>query len=100
MKDNKPTPFEIDFDSYILQSEPDKRENGRLWQTAIGLQQVDGLTPSKYLYETPGAILMARLQLNRLKSSLIRTMKLVRARQKMMATSKKQTRFLFASVKS
>ena len=52
MKDNKPTPFEIDFDSYILQSEPDKRENGRLWQTAIGLQQVDGLTPSKYLYET------------------------------------------------
>ena len=43
MKDNKPTPFEIDFDSYILQSEPDKRENGRLWQTAIGLQQADGI---------------------------------------------------------
>ncbi len=45
-------PFEIDFDSYILQSEPSKKENSRLWQTAIGLQQVDGLTPSKYLYET------------------------------------------------
>ncbi len=45
-------PFEIDFDSYILQSEPSKQENGKLWQTAIGLQQVDGLTPSKYLYET------------------------------------------------
>jgi fido (protein-threonine AMPylation protein) len=45
-------PFEIDFDSYILQSEPEKQENGKLWQTAIGLQQVDGLTPSKYLYET------------------------------------------------
>ena len=45
-------PFEIDFDSYILQSEPAKQENGKLWQTAIGLQQVDGLKPSSYLYET------------------------------------------------
>lgn len=45
-------PFELDFDSYILQSEPEKQENGKLWQTAIGLQQVDGLIPSKYLYET------------------------------------------------
>ena len=52
MKDNKLNPFEIDFDSYILQSEPEKQENGKLWQTAIGLQQVDGLTPSKYLYKT------------------------------------------------
>lgn len=45
-------PFKIDFDSYILQSEPSRQEKGKLWQTAIGLQQVDGLTPSKYLYET------------------------------------------------
>lgn len=45
-------PFELDFDSYILQSEPSKQEKGKLWQTAIGLQQVDGLSPSKYLYET------------------------------------------------
>lgn len=52
MKENKTNPFEIDFNSYILQSEPTKQENGKLWQTAIGLQQVDGLTPSKYLYET------------------------------------------------
>ena len=52
MKEDKTNPFEIDFDSYILQSEPEQQENGKLWQTAIGLQQVDGLTPSKYLYET------------------------------------------------
>ena len=51
MKDKNQNPFEIDFDSYILQSEPEQKENGKLWQTAIGLQQVDGLTPSKYLYE-------------------------------------------------
>ena len=52
MKEDKTNPFKLDFDSYILQSEPEKQENGKLWQTAIGLQQVDGLTPSKYLYET------------------------------------------------
>lgn len=52
MTKGKTNPFELDFDSYILQSEPEKQENGKLWQTAIGLQQVDGLTPSKYLYET------------------------------------------------
>ena len=52
MSKSKSNLFEIDFDSYILQSEPSKQENGKLWQTAIGLQQVDGLTPSKYLYET------------------------------------------------
>lgn len=49
---NNDNPFKLDFDSYILQSEPEQQENGKLWQTAIGLQQVDGLTPSKYLYET------------------------------------------------
>ena len=43
--EQKTNTFEIDFDSYILQSEPEKQENGKLWQTAIGLQQVDGLTP-------------------------------------------------------
>ena len=47
----KINPFEIDFDSYIQQREPSQQENGKLWQTAIGLQQVDGLSTSKYLYE-------------------------------------------------
>lgn len=41
-----------DFDEYIKQSEPHKREKGYAWQTAIGLQAVDGLRPSDYLIET------------------------------------------------
>lgn len=45
-------PFELDFDSYICQGEPDKKEKSIAWAIATGLQQVDGLTPSKYLYET------------------------------------------------
>ena len=40
-----------DFEEYIRQSEPHKREKGYAWQTAIGLQVVDGLKPSEYLKE-------------------------------------------------
>ncbi len=40
-----------DFDEYIRQGEPEKREKGYAWQTAIGLQEVDGLKPSSYLIE-------------------------------------------------
>ena len=42
----------FDFDDYIRQSEPDKQKKGYIWQTAIGLQDVDGLKPSEYLIET------------------------------------------------
>lgn len=40
------------FKEYIRQSEPGVRDKGYVWYTAIGLQAVDGLTPSKYLVET------------------------------------------------
>lgn len=40
------------FKEYIKQSEPDKREKGYVWHTAIGLQAVDGLKTSKYLIDT------------------------------------------------
>lgn len=42
----------MDFNEYIRQSEPQKREKSYAWQTAIGLQIVDGLKPSDYLIET------------------------------------------------
>lgn len=44
--------YELDFEEYIKNSSPSKKEKIYAWSTAIGLQQVDGLTPSKYLYET------------------------------------------------
>ena len=40
------------LDEYIRQSEPGRRERGEAWQVAIGLQQVDGLSPSHYLLNT------------------------------------------------
>ena len=41
-----------DFEEYIRQGEPLKREKGYAWQTAIGLQAVDDLKPSEYLIQT------------------------------------------------
>ncbi len=41
-----------DFDQYQRLGEPTKREKVFAWSTAVGLQQVDGLTPSPYLIET------------------------------------------------
>jgi fido (protein-threonine AMPylation protein)/ribosomal protein S25 len=40
------------FEEYIRQGEPNKAEKAKVWKTAIGLQQVDGLKPSDYLITT------------------------------------------------
>ena len=40
------------FKEYLSESEPDKAHKGYAWSTAIGLQAVDGLKPSKYLIDT------------------------------------------------
>lgn len=40
------------FDEYLRQGEPNKAEKAKIWKTAIGLQQVDGLKPSDYLIAT------------------------------------------------
>ena len=40
------------FKEYIKESEPNKRDKGYAWHTAIGLQAVDGLKPSEYLIHT------------------------------------------------
>lgn len=40
------------FKEYARQAEPNIREKSYAWQTAIGLQDVDGLKTSKYLIDT------------------------------------------------
>ena len=37
---------------YLRAKEPGVREKAYAWKTAIGLQKVDGLTPTEYLVET------------------------------------------------
>ena len=41
-----------DFDEYLRQGEPGQKEKASIWQTAIGLQAVDGLQTSDYLKAT------------------------------------------------
>ena len=41
----------LNFDEYIRQGEPQKRERAEAWRVAIGLQAVDGLRTSEYLQE-------------------------------------------------
>jgi len=40
------------FGEYLRQGEPNKAEKAKVWKTAIGLQQADGLKPSEYLIAT------------------------------------------------
>ncbi len=44
--------WQYDLDEYIRQGEPDRSEKSAAWQTAIGLQDADGLRTSEYLLET------------------------------------------------
>ncbi len=48
MKDIEKDPFE----QYIKNLPPSRRELGQAWSAAIGLQDVDGIKPSEYLYDT------------------------------------------------
>lgn len=40
------------FEEYIKHTEPEKKEKAYAWGIGIGLQDVDGIKPSKYLIET------------------------------------------------
>ncbi|MDR1980575.1 MAG: Fic family protein, partial [Tannerellaceae bacterium] len=59
-----------DFDEYIRQGEPGKIEKSQIWQTAIGLQQVDGLTPSAYLIENVKQNVEGDITLDEIKSRI------------------------------
>ena len=50
MSDNQK--WQLELAEYIRQGEPDKIEKSEAWQTAIGLQAVDGLKTSAYLLDT------------------------------------------------
>lgn len=44
--------WQFELEEYIKQGEPDRAEKSEAWQTAIGLQAVDGLNTSAYLLDT------------------------------------------------
>lgn len=46
---DKKEEWNLELSEYIKQGEPSRVEKTKTWETAIGLQDVDGLKPSKYL---------------------------------------------------
>ena len=51
MSDKNDKELNLNFDEYIRQGEPQKKERAEAWRVAIGLQAVDGLKVSDYLLE-------------------------------------------------
>ena len=49
---DKKNDWNLELSEYIKQGEPNKVEKTKVWETAIGLQEVDGLEPSDYLIQT------------------------------------------------
>ena len=49
---DKKEDWNLELSEYIKQGEPNQVEKTKTWETAIGLQDVDGLKPSKYLIKT------------------------------------------------
>lgn len=49
---DKKNDWNLELSEYIKQGEPNKVEKTKVWETAIGLQDIDGLKPSKYLIKT------------------------------------------------
>ncbi len=64
MKNPRKDPFE----EYLKEAEPEKRDRGYAWHTAIGLQAVDGLVPSDYLKETAKKNIEGTISLNQAQS--------------------------------
>ncbi len=52
MAESKDRELYLNFDEYIRQGEPQKKERAEAWSVAIGLQAVDGLKTSEYLHQT------------------------------------------------
>ncbi|MCF8254614.1 MAG: Fic family protein [Bacteroidia bacterium] len=58
------------FEEYLRQGEPNKVEKTKVWKTAIGLQQVDGLIPSDYLIAAAKQNIEGDISINEVKQLL------------------------------
>jgi fido (protein-threonine AMPylation protein) len=68
--EENPRDFVSEFDDYVRQGEPHMKEKVFAWQTAIGLQAVDNLTPSEYLFQTAKENIEGRITIKEAKDRL------------------------------
>ena len=60
-------PILKELGGYFNSGEPEYRERADAWATAIGLQQVDGLTPSQFLFDTAKDHIEGRITQNQVR---------------------------------
>ena len=60
----------LELSEYIKQGEPEKSEKAKTWETAIGLQDVDGLKPSEYLLDTAKEHIEGNININEAKKRI------------------------------
>ena len=74
--------WHLELSEYIKQGEPEKREKAKNWETAIGLQDVDGLKPSDYLLDTAKEHIEGNININEAKDRINRYYKKSNERKK------------------
>lgn len=62
--------WNLELSEYIKQGEPNKSEKAKTWETAIGLQDVDGLKPSKYLIDIAKKHIEGNIDINEAKKKI------------------------------
>jgi len=62
--------WNLELSEYIKQGEPSKVEKTKIWETAIGLQDVDGLKPSKYLIKTAKEHIEGNIDIHEVKNRI------------------------------
>lgn len=68
-KDNKN--WKLELEEYIKQGEPEQTEKSKVWKTAIGLQDVDGLKTSPYLLDTAREHIEGKIDIETAKKRVI-----------------------------
>ncbi len=62
--------WNLELSEYIKQGEPNKSEKAKIWKIAIGLQDVDGLKPSKYLIDTAKEYIEGNIDIHEAKKKI------------------------------
>lgn len=93
-------PWGFELEEYIREGEPDKAARADAWQTAIGLQAVDGLKPSRYLIETAQENIEGDISMERLSDALRAITRLVTSAPKRSLRPRKRTSCPRASPRS
>lgn len=74
--------WNLELSEYIKEGEPNKVEKTKTWETAIGLQDVDGLKPSKYLIDTAKEHIEGKINIDEVEKRIDKYYKVLDNRKK------------------